>query len=376
MPSMDVTPRELRDIDIRERLGGYNKDDVDDLLERAAARIEALEGQLRSAQTLVEASAADTGKTRETEDMLHRTLLLAQRAADEAVAEAQTNARQILDDAESKSRSMLNEAESNARRQADTERRRLETEVLDFGAKRDALVADVDALERFESDYRARLRRAVEADLEMLSSKGSVAPSPRPTTHDVEMPSGSNATTEHTVTPPPAAAPTLATPAPPASSTAPAAPVMPPTPASPPVPSPAPLAAASPAPPVAPLVAPPSAPAPPVAPPVARPVAESAPATAPPAFVTDSAASAPSIDAAPAATAPPWEEAASTPPVTRPPLFDADPEPEHLDDDAFFASLREAVTDETPLGPRDTPRSADGFDQDDRGGGLFRRRGR
>ena len=354
MPSMDVTPRELRDIDIRERLGGYNKDDVDDLLERAAARIEALEGQLRSAQTLVEASAADTGKTRETEDMLHRTLLLAQRAADEAVAEAQTNARQILDDAESKSRSMLNEAESNARRQADTERRRLETEVLDFGAKRDALVADVDALERFESDYRARLRRAVEADLEMLSSKGSVAPSPRPTTHDVEMPSGSNATTEHTVTPPPAAAPTLATPAPPASSTAPAAPVMPPTPASPPVPSPAPVAAASPAP----------------------PVAESAPATAPPAFVTDTAASAPSIDAAPAATAPPWEEAASTPPVTRPPLFDADPEPEHLDDDAFFASLREAVTDETPLGPRDTPRSADGFDQDDRGGGLFRRRGR
>ncbi len=366
MPSMDVTPRELRDIDIRERLGGYNKDDVDDLLERAAARIEALEGQLRSAQTQVEASAADTGKTRETEDMLHRTLLLAQRAADEAVAEAQTKARQILDDAESKSRSMLNEAESNARRQADTERRRLETEVLDFGAKRDALVADVDALERFESDYRARLRRAVEADLEMLSSKGSVAPSPRPTTHDVEMPAAStapsNVTTEHTVTLPPASAPAPAAVEPPAPASAPF------TPAASPVPSPAPVATASPAPPVV----PPAVPEPPAAPPVAQ----SAPVTPPPAFVADTAASAPSVDAAPAATAPPWEEAASTPPVTRPPLFDADPEPEHLDDDAFFASLREAVTDETPLGPRDTPSGADVFDQDDRGGGLFRRRGR
>ena len=197
MQSMDVTPRELRDIDIRERLGGYNKDDVDDLLERAAARIEALEANLRVAQSQAEAGAADAGKTRETEDMLHRTLLLAQRAADEAVAEAQTKARQILDDAESKSRAMVSEAETNARRQADTERRRLEGEVLELGAKRDALVADVDALERFESDYRARLRRAVEADLEMLSSKGSVAPSPRPTTHDVEMPAvGANATTE------------------------------------------------------------------------------------------------------------------------------------------------------------------------------------
>ena len=352
MPSMDVTPRELRDIDIRERLGGYNKDDVDDLLERAAARIEGLEGQLRAAQSQVEASSADTGKTRETEEMLHRTLLLAQRAADEAVAEAQTKARQILDDAENKSRSMLNEAESTARRQAETERRRLEGEVLDFGAKRDALVADVDALERFENDYRARLRRAVEADLEMLSSKGSVSPSPRPTTHDVEMPSTSNATTEHTAAPPPVPA------APPAAAVTP-----PPPPA-----APEPVRTESPAPAVA------TSPAPPTAP-VAAPVAESAPITPPPAFVADTAASAPSVDAVPAAAAPPWEEE-SSPPVTRPPLFDADPEPEHLDDDAFFASLREAVTDETPLGPRDTPSGANVFDQDDRGGGLFRRRGR
>ncbi len=367
MPSMDVTPRELRDIDIRERLGGYNKDDVDDLLERAAARIEGLEGQLRTAQSQVEATAADTGKTRETEEMLHRTLLLAQRAADEAVAEAQTKARQILDDAESKSRSMLDEAESNARRQAHTERRRLEGEVLDFGAKRDALVADVDALERFENDYRARLRRAVEADLEMLSSKGSVAPSPRPTTHDVEMPSMSNATTEHTVAPPPVA-PSL----PPVAPSPPAASVTSPVPTA----SADPARAESPAPAAPTLAVPTPAPSAPPVLPAAPPIAESSgPATPPPAFVADTAASAPSVDAAPAAAAPPWEEA-STPPVTRPPLFDADPEPEHLDDDAFFASLREAVTDETPLGPRDTPSGANVFDQEDRGGGLFRRRGR
>ncbi len=346
MHSMDVTPRELRDIDIRERLGGYNKDDVDDLLERAAARIEALEGHLRSAQSQADAGAADASKTRETEDMLHRTLLLAQRAADEAVAEAQTKARQILDDAESKSRAMVGEAETNARRQADTERRRLEGEVLELGAKRDALAADVDALERFESDYRARLRRAVEADLEMLSSKGSVAPSPRPTTHDVEMPvAGANTTTEVNV---PAPAP------------APAASSIPPAVGRATEPPPPPLA--SPAPPVA---SPPAASAPAfgaVSPPPVPPV----PAPAP--------ASESTPEPAPAAANPPWEESA-VPPVSRPPLFDAEPEPEHLDDDAFFASLREAVTDETPLGPRDSPPNPDVFDQDERGG-LFRRRGR
>lgn len=61
--------------------------------------------------------------------------------------------------------------------------------------------------------------------------------------------------------------------------------------------------------------------------------------------------------------------------MSRPPLFDKEPDPEHLDDDAFFASLREAVTDETPLGPRDGVGDA-GYDPDDQRGGLFRRRGR
>lgn len=364
MPGMDVTPRELRDIDIRERFGGYHKDDVDDLLERAAARIEALEGQLRVVQSQAEAGAADAGKTRETEDMLHRTLLLAQRAADEAVAEAQSKARQILDDAETKSRSMVSEAETNARRQADTERRRLEGEVLELGAKREALVADVDALERFETDYRGRLRRSVETDLEMLSAKGSVAPSPRPTVHDVEMPAtlGANVTTEVVTVPsapqsvaaPPAAPAVTPAPIPPpafgvAASTTPAAPA-PMTPV-----APAPVVSTPP--PVAPAPAPTFTPPPAAA--VASPVAG-----------TEAPSSAPTSPGAP-----PWEEAA-TPPISRPPLFDAEPEPEHLDDDAFFASLREAVTDETPLGPRDSAPGGDGFDHDDQRGGLFRRRGR
>ena len=49
---MDVTPQELRDIEIREAWRGYHRDDVDELLERAAATIEHLEAetqQLRAA---------------------------------------------------------------------------------------------------------------------------------------------------------------------------------------------------------------------------------------------------------------------------------------------------------------------------------------
>lgn len=339
MPGMDVTPRELRDLDIKEKkFGGYDPNEVDDLLERAAARIEALEAQVRDLATRAQAGDAEAGKTRETEEMLHRTLLLAQRAADEAVAEAQAKSRQILEDAESKSRSMVSEAETNARRQAETERRRLETEVLEFGAKRDALVADIDALERYEQDYRARLRRAVESDLEMLSAKGSVAPSPRPTIHEVDLP-----------------------PDVPVGSAPPVAAAVAPAPAPGPVPPPAFGVAAS-------------------APP------ESAAATAPSGGIGEAPAAAPVAEAVAGGPSASPFAAAQTPPAasaepasaSRAPLFDSEPatDTDHLDDDAFFASLREAVTDETPLGPRDPVSEPSSYEPDDRGGGLFRRRGR
>jgi len=328
---MDVTPRELRDIDIREGFRGYNRDDVDELLERAAATIEGLNERMRRLTEQVSSTEGQPGQSRETEDMLHRTLLLAQRAADEAVAEAQFKARQILDDAESKSRAQLAEAESTARRQVDSERRRLETEVIELGSRREALLADVDGLERFESEYRARLRRALEADLESLAGKGPVAPSARPPIHEVDVPSTTSGSTP---------------PAPPLSAT-PQTPQPPSTDAGPPTAEIRGLGTWD-------L-------------PSRAPDAPSAAFTTPPAAASPSTPSAPS--SSPSSDAPEAE-------APRSPLFSsesADSEP--LDDEAFFASLREAVSDQSPLGPRDeVPDSTGTYEDDDAKSGLFRRR--
>ena len=338
---MDVTPRELRDIDIRENFRGYNRDDVDELLERAAGTIEALNERVRrlteqvSSTESAPAPAGTAGGSRETEDMLHRTLLLAQRAADEAVAEAQFKARQILDDAESKARAQLSEAESSARRQVEGERRRLESEVLELASRREALLADVDGLEKFESEYRQRLRRALEADLETLAGKDPAAPSARPPIHDVDLPSAEAAGAS---TPPPAAAPSFTPTATPQTPQPPATDAGPPTAEIRSVPSwdqPAPAPAPSPA--------------------------SSTPEGG--ATLGGSAAAAATNDA-------PTGEAA------RPPLFAADPgnDAEPLDDEAFFASLREAVSDQSPLGPRDDASdSPSSFDEDEKSG-LFKRR--
>jgi cell division initiation protein len=185
---MEITPRELRDVEIRESFRGYSRDEVNELLERAAATIDAANERMQQLSERLSAVQSETGHTRETEDILHRTLLLAQRAADEAVGEATAKARQMLDDAEIQSRRLIADAEADARRRGETERRRLEEEVLDLAGRRDALLADVEALTRFEADYRDRMARALEADLTALRSRPAAAPGTRPEPTDVELP--------------------------------------------------------------------------------------------------------------------------------------------------------------------------------------------
>lgn len=184
---MDVTPRELRDVEIREAFRGYNRDEVNDLLERAAAAIEALNERTRVLGERLANGQADSGRGRETEDMLHRTLLLAQRASDEAIAEAEEKARVMVEEAETRSATMLADAAIEARRTTESERRRLEEEIGDLQTRRDALSVNVDGLENFESDYRTRLVSAIESDLhaierdlQTIRERSAAAPGEKP----------------------------------------------------------------------------------------------------------------------------------------------------------------------------------------------------
>ncbi len=194
---MDVTPQELRSSEIKDSWRGYDRDEVDDLLERAAVTIESLtqevqESQSRPAPVAAAVAAAPPAEvplpsSRDDAEMLQRTLLLAQRAADDAVNEAQARAKQLLEESEAKAQTLVSDAEATARRIAEGERRRLETELLDLSARREQLRSDADALEEYVAGYRDRIRSAIEGDLAKLG--GDVEPpTERPELHDVEIP--------------------------------------------------------------------------------------------------------------------------------------------------------------------------------------------
>jgi cell division initiation protein len=351
---MEITPRELRDTEIHEAFRGYNRDEVNEMLERAAATIETLNERLRELNEKVTSGESDIPRNRETEDILHRTLLLAQRAADEAVAEAQEKARQMVEEAEQQSRTMLSDAEQRTRtlvtdaeneahRRGEAERIKVEQEAAQLASRRDALLADVDALVRFETDYRERMVRALEADLSALRLRPSASPGPEPQLSEPQL---SEPVTDHGGH----ADPFAGTDGGP-QSWSPAAPAAP--------------AAAD----------------------------EADTRSVDVRALFGSEASAPAAPPAPQDAAPPIAEAAA-------PIADATAEPfadstneeqgepsemgddvieaEALDDDAFFATLREAVHDDTPLGPREEDDDRFDFfgDEGDRSSfrDVFRRR--
>jgi DivIVA domain-containing protein len=295
---MEITPRELRDTEIREAFRGYQRDEVNDLLERAAQTIEGHAERIRELSGRLGSAAGDAGRSRETEDVLHRTLLLAQRAADEAVSEAQAKARQLLDDAEAQSRRLLDDAEGEARRKGESERRRLEQDILDLAAKREVLLADVEALSRFEAEYRDRLVQRLESDLDAWRSRPSVTPGPRPEVAEVELPVAAEAIARRDTTDQPTASIDVGS--------------------------------------------------------LFRAAAEASGAER-------------AVPTPPADETPPTDAAATPEPAEAIDLL-GDPEgvdAKVLDDDEFFASLRDAVRDNEPLGPRDEGVGVGFFDQDD-----------
>jgi cell division initiation protein len=387
---MDVTPQELRSSEIKEAWRGYHRDEVDELLERAAVTIENLSQQLTTVGARPAAAAAPAAPavtplqmSRDDADVLQRTLLLAQRAADDAVNDAQAQARKLIEESEARAQALVGEAEATARRIAESERRRLEAEIQDLASRRDTLKADADALEAYASSYRDRVRAAIEADLNRLGNGSIDAPSPRPALSDVEVPATSSVpepegepergganggdptsdTRTVTIDAPSAAASFASEPAP--------SPVAaPPRPAETEWPPAAPFGTEAATPfgtePATSFGTEPATPPSPEA---------SAPGAASGSWLTANDDWSP---ADPAFEEPaPWEQSTAVhePFASDVPMEAHAVEADALDDDAFFASLRDAVREEEPLGPRDDDSNAffdDDLAADDRR--RFRRR--
>jgi cell division initiation protein len=169
----------LRTVEFRLGLKGYNVDEVDEYLEKAAVEAEALHEQLRQmAERLRQASeriATLETERREapaasepqapveqvTDDTLQRTLVLAQRFVDQTKRESEAEASRVVAQAEEHARATVAQAEDEARRRSNEAEQRLREEVARLESLRGQLSADVEAMGRHLETERNRIRSAL-----------------------------------------------------------------------------------------------------------------------------------------------------------------------------------------------------------------------
>jgi len=229
---MDISPQRVRTAEFRTVKRGLDPDEVREFLTEVASELEraqnqstAMEARARAAvarlQEISESGAnapmassepaavavtATPAASVDESETISRTLLLAQRTADTAVAEARAEAERIereagseaaktIDSTREMSARLLDDARDEARRAGETERLNVKTEVDSLRARRDFLESDVEHLERHLTDERSRLREAATTLLDLTERvPGGLGEVRRPllSASDDETPAGTN----------------------------------------------------------------------------------------------------------------------------------------------------------------------------------------
>jgi cell division initiation protein len=161
---MDVTAQDVEQARFPTTRKGYDPDVVDQFLDRVAATLRNMEGRLRDLLARTQALEEQLNEQRESEVIMRRTLQVAQRTADETVAEAQARARQIVEEAQARANELQRRAEERAR-EIDAQLRK----------QIDLAGAEVEALRQYFHDFREKAARLVNEFAAQLSKAEMLA---------------------------------------------------------------------------------------------------------------------------------------------------------------------------------------------------------
>ena len=174
---MEISGKILREVEFRDRLRGYDTDEVDEFLEKVAAGID----ELREAVTSANSRADRAERQFETippadDDSIRRTLVLAQRTADLAISEAREEATALMDQARAQSDALLAEARTAAQAMRSDAERDLAARVQHLAEEHDRLTRQISVLTSLVEGERGRITDSISSLLHYVDEALSVPP--------------------------------------------------------------------------------------------------------------------------------------------------------------------------------------------------------
>ena len=174
---MDMTAREIQEKQFHDAWKGYRQDEVDDFLDQVSEALDHAQRENAALQVRINELEQAVSTARDTEEMLKKTLVTAQRAAEEAIASAKSKADRIVVEAEEDAARIRGEAEERMG-SADAEARRklLEADRATELRTRE-LESSIERLQAHERELKGRLKTFLEQQLKALNAlEGEAVP--------------------------------------------------------------------------------------------------------------------------------------------------------------------------------------------------------
>ncbi len=207
---MELSPEAIVGVEFGTVRKGYDPEEVRQFLMQVARGVEEMRTQLvtsdnraraalaklqevssQPARSVAPVAAPVSAPADQSADMetISRTLMVAQKTADNLVAEAQTQSAQIVSAAEERARAIVAEAErrsaervaaseNEARARGEAERVRVESEIEDLAARRARLHSESQRLDSHVSDQRKQVASAVDVLHRLLNEPSGLQPRP------------------------------------------------------------------------------------------------------------------------------------------------------------------------------------------------------
>jgi len=173
---MEISGKVLREVEFRDRLRGYDTDEVDEFLEQVAVAVDELLAEhvtLRQRAELAERQAQEAPPL--DDDGIRRTLVLAQRTADLALREARAEAEQVLGEARARAEQMLLEAEDEAARLRDEADRDVRSRAAQVTEQHERLTREIRILGALLESERTRITQSLTDALRFVGESMSVS---------------------------------------------------------------------------------------------------------------------------------------------------------------------------------------------------------
>ena len=185
---MDLTARDVHEQQFHDAWRGYNQEEVDDFLDKLAEVLDRLRRENESLRSRIADLDQVVATSRDTEAMLKKTLVSAQKAAEEALNNAKARAEQLITEAEERVKNANEQARERVRTAEEEARRKSEEAERAHAEKTRALDSSIGELAAHEAELKKRLRAFLEEEIQSLDALTEQERSPRAESSEVKAP--------------------------------------------------------------------------------------------------------------------------------------------------------------------------------------------